>query len=68
LAAEALQDVPASVDPRLAALRRGGLVPAYNEEGSIGAVIDEIRSVDPEIEIVVVDDGSRDDTAGAAAA
>ena len=68
--AEALQEAeaPAGIDPRLAALRRVALVPAYNEEGSIGAVIDEIRGVDPEIEIVVVDDGSRDDTAGAAAA
>jgi len=66
--AEALQEAPAGLDPRLAALHRVALVPAYNEEGSIGAVIDEIRSADPEIEIVVVDDGSRDDTAGAAAA
>src|SRR5215831_3493076 len=66
--AEAVQEVPASADPRLAALRRVALVPAYNEEGSIGGVIDEIRAADPEIEIVVVDDGSGDDTAGAAAA
>jgi glycosyltransferase involved in cell wall biosynthesis len=66
--AEALQEAPAAVDPRIAALRRVALVPAYNEEGSVGAVIDELRAVDPELEIVVVDDGSEDDTAGAAAA
>jgi glycosyltransferase involved in cell wall biosynthesis len=66
--AEALQEAPGGLDPRLAALRRMALVPAYNEQGSIGGVIDEIRAADPEIEIVVVDDGSRDDTAGAAAA
>jgi glycosyltransferase involved in cell wall biosynthesis len=65
--AEAVQEAVAGVDPRLAALRRVALVPAYNEEESIGAVIDEIRAADPEIEIVVVDDGSSDDTAGAAA-
>ena len=66
--AEAVQEAPASADPRLAALRRVALVPAYNEAGSIGGLIDEIRTADPEIEIVVVDDGSADDTAGAAAA
>ena len=65
--AEALQEAPGSLDPRLQALRRVAIVPGYNEEGSIGAVIDEIRAVDPEIEIVVVDDGSRDRTAEAAA-
>jgi glycosyltransferase involved in cell wall biosynthesis len=68
LAAEAVQEAPTGVDPRLAALRRVALVPAYNEERSIGAVIDEIRAADPELEVVVVDDGSGDDTAGAAAA
>jgi len=67
LAAELVREAPARLDSRLAALRRVALVPAYNEAGSIGGVIDEIRSADPEIEIVVVDDGSQDDTAGAAA-
>jgi glycosyltransferase involved in cell wall biosynthesis len=66
--AETLQEAPSGVDPRLAALRRVAIVPGYNEEGSIGAVIDEIRAADPEIEIVVIDDGSRDRTAEAAAA
>ena len=66
--AEALREAPSGVDPRLQALRRVAIVPGYNEEGSIGAVIDEIRAADPEIEIVVVDDGSRDRTAEAARA
>jgi len=66
--AEALQEAPGSLDPRLQALRRVAIVPGYNEEGSIGAVIDEIRAADPEIEIVVIDDGSRDRTADAARA
>jgi glycosyltransferase involved in cell wall biosynthesis len=59
--AEALQET-AGLDPRLRALRRVAVVPAYNEEGSIGEVIDELRAVDPEIEIVVIDDGSADGT------
>ena len=66
--AEVIQDAPSHVDPRLRALKRVAVVPAYNEDGSIGAVIDEIRAVDPEMEIVVVDDGSRDRTADVAAA
>ncbi len=46
----------------LAKRRRIAIVPALNEEGSIGAVIDEIRAFDPGFEIVVVDDGSIDGT------
>lgn len=38
------------------------IVPAFNEEGSVGRVIDEIRAFDPGFEIVVVDDGSSDRT------
>jgi GT2 family glycosyltransferase len=49
-------------DRRLVGLRRLAIVPAYNEAGSIQAVIREIRSVDPELEIVVIDDGSTDGT------
>ena len=43
------------------------VVPAWNEAGAIGAVVDEVRSVDPDIVIVVVDDASEDDTAAIAA-
>jgi glycosyltransferase involved in cell wall biosynthesis len=52
----------AAVDPRLSGLRRLAIVPAYNEAGSIGSVIREIRAVDSKLEIVVIDDGSIDDT------
>src|SRR5947199_8334753 len=48
-------------------LKRLAIVPAFNEEASVGRVIDEIRAVDPGFEIVVVDDGSTDRTAGVAA-
>jgi glycosyltransferase involved in cell wall biosynthesis len=57
---------PRAGDPRLVGLRRIAIVPAYNEEGCIGRVIDEIRAFDPELEIVVVDDGSVDRTAAVA--
>src|SRR5215216_654275 len=53
-------------DPRPAGLRRIAIVPAYNEADAIEAVIKEVRSVDPELEIVVVDDGSIDGTASRA--
>ena len=66
--AEKLQDATDPPDARLSALRRVALVPAYNEEGSIGGVIDEIRAADLEMEMVVVDDGSRDRTSEIAAA
>jgi glycosyltransferase involved in cell wall biosynthesis len=39
------------------------VVPAWNEAGAIGGVVDEIRAFDPEIEVVVVDDASTDETA-----
>jgi glycosyltransferase involved in cell wall biosynthesis len=42
--------------------RRVAIVPALNEEGAIGGVIDELRAYDPELQIVVVDDGSIDRT------
>jgi glycosyltransferase involved in cell wall biosynthesis len=48
--------------PEAARLRRLAILPAFMEEGSVGAVIDEIRAFDPEFEIVVVDDGSGDRT------
>jgi glycosyltransferase involved in cell wall biosynthesis len=56
-----------AADPRLAGLQRLAIVPAYNEAGSIEAVVSELRAFDPELEIVVIDDGSTDGTAARAA-
>jgi glycosyltransferase involved in cell wall biosynthesis len=42
------------------------VVPAWNEEGAIGKVVDEIRAFDPAADIVVVDDASTDATAAVA--
>lgn len=39
------------------------IVPAYNEEATIGNVIAQVRAALPDSDIVVVDDGSRDATA-----
>jgi hypothetical protein len=43
--------------------RQVAIVPAYNEEGSVAAVVEEIRARAPGFDVVVVDDGSTDDTA-----
>ncbi|HEY3962673.1 MAG TPA: glycosyltransferase family 2 protein [Gaiellaceae bacterium] len=47
--------------------RRIAIVPAYNEEGNIGRVVDELRAFDPGLDVVVVSDGSVDRTAEVAA-
>lgn len=39
------------------------IVPAFNEEGSIARVVEEIRAAGAEIDVLVVDDGSSDGTA-----
>lgn len=38
------------------------LMPAYNEEESIGTTIRRVRELYPDFEILVIDDGSNDDT------
>ena len=43
------------------------IIPAYNEEATIAAVIAKLRQHAPEYDIVVVDDGSSDRTAAIAA-
>ena len=50
-------DTSASVPKVLA------VIPAFNEEHSVGGVIAELRDSNPTIDILVVDDGSRDRTA-----
>jgi hypothetical protein len=49
-------------------LRSIAIVPAYNEDGSLGAVLEEIQATEPDLEIVVVNDGSTDATERVAAA
>jgi glycosyltransferase involved in cell wall biosynthesis len=51
----------------LTALRRLAIIPAHNEAPSIAQVVSEIRAADRDLHIVVVDDGSTDGTAAAAA-
>ncbi|HET7572842.1 MAG TPA: glycosyltransferase family 2 protein [Gaiellaceae bacterium] len=53
---------------RLAELRRVAIVPALNEEATLPRVLAELRAFDPGLDVVVVDDGSVDRTAGVAAA
>jgi glycosyltransferase involved in cell wall biosynthesis len=49
-------------------MRVVAVVPAFDEEDAVGAVVEEIRAFDPSIDVVVVDDGSADATAANAAA
>ena len=49
-------------------MRSIAIVPALNEEGAIGSVIDEIRAFDGSFDVVVIDDGSADRTGEVAAA
>jgi glycosyltransferase involved in cell wall biosynthesis len=62
------QRAPGSLHDRLQALRRLAIVPAHNEEGAVGGVVDELRAFDPGLEVVVIDDGSTDRTAEVAQA
>jgi glycosyltransferase involved in cell wall biosynthesis len=43
------------------------IIPAYNEESTIGSLVKELREMEPSYEILVVDDCSTDGTARAAA-
>ncbi len=56
----------ASAEPQPRRLRTLVIVPAYNEEGSIGQVLEEIRAADPDLTVVVINDASRDGTAAIA--
>ena len=48
-------------------LRKLAIVPAYNEQGMVARVVREIRRHAPDFDIVVIDDGSTDETAAEAA-
>jgi glycosyltransferase involved in cell wall biosynthesis len=63
-----MADQLTSPAPRAAASRSSrvrvlAIIPAYNEEASVGSVIRELHAVEPDLEVVVVDDGSTDATA-----
>jgi glycosyltransferase involved in cell wall biosynthesis len=49
-------------------VRTVAIVPALDEERSVGRVVDEIRAFDSEMDVVVIDDGSHDRTAEVAEA
>ena len=42
------------------------IIPAYNEENSIGDVVREVRSSEPQFDILVVNDASTNRTASIA--
>lgn len=43
------------------------IIPALNEEGAIGSVLDQVRTLPLDVEVIVVDDGSTDATGRVAA-
>jgi Glycosyl transferase family 2 len=53
------ETLPAQQEQQIAAARRLAIVPALNEERSVASVIAEIRELDPDFEILVIDDGSK---------
>src|SRR4051812_27127463 len=55
--------MPASPEQRVLII-----VPAWNEEATVGSVIHEVRATLPEADILVVNDGSTDRTATVAKA
>jgi glycosyltransferase involved in cell wall biosynthesis len=54
-------DVPSAAGDRVLVV-----IPAWNEQESVGRTVHEVRSTNPGVDILVVDDGSSDGTAAAA--
>src|SRR3954468_9660622 len=48
--------------------RHLAIIPAYNEQGAIRATVEDVRDHAPDFDVLVVDDGSTDDTAAIARA
>ncbi|MFC1857516.1 glycosyltransferase family 2 protein, partial [Thermodesulfobacteriota bacterium] len=42
------------------------IIPAYNEGQTIGELVSKLRTLYPDFEVVVINDGSTDNTAAAA--
>jgi glycosyltransferase involved in cell wall biosynthesis len=61
-------NAPSAAPAPLATVKRIAIVPAYNEERNIGRMLDELRALDPGLDVVVVSDGSTDRTADVASA
>jgi glycosyltransferase involved in cell wall biosynthesis len=59
---------PSAGSAPLATVKRIAIVPAFNEERNVGRVLDELRTIDPGLDVVVVSDGSTDRTAEVASA
>ncbi len=57
-----------AVEHQHSRLRSIAIVPAHNEEASLGALLAELRVSEPDLAVVVIDDGSTDGTARVAAA
>ena len=53
---------PTAPSSPLATVRRVAIIPAFNEERNVGRVIDELRALDPGLDVVVISDGSTDGT------
>jgi glycosyltransferase involved in cell wall biosynthesis len=64
--APAVQTIPAPVSTERSSCL--AVVPAYNEAGTIESVVGALRSKTPQLDVVVIDDGSTDDTADRAEA
>jgi glycosyltransferase involved in cell wall biosynthesis len=51
-----------AVEPQRSRLRSIAIVPAHNEEASLGALLGELRAAEPDLAVVVINDGSTDST------
>ena len=49
--------LPTPTGPRSLAI-----VPVFNERGSVGKVVERLRRALPDVDVLIVDDGSTDDT------
>jgi glycosyltransferase involved in cell wall biosynthesis len=51
-----------AVERQRSRLRSIAIVPAHNEEASLGALLAELRAAEPDLAVVVINDGSTDST------